>query len=137
MKSIRIPCLLITLIVIELLACLSCFAADAKLVKAIHMVETSGRLGPIRGDNGRALGPLQIHRDYWQDSGVAGKYEDCAKLDYSIKVVKAYMQRYAPQAVARKDYDTLARLHNAGPRALKNKKIALDYSKRVRQYIRQ
>jgi hypothetical protein len=62
--------------------------------KALHHVETSGRLGPIPGDfvNGapRALGPLQIHRAYWKDSGVPGTYSQCADLAYSRRVVTAY-----------------------------------------------
>lgn len=82
---------------------------------ALHQVETGGRLGAVKGDGGRALGPLQIHRGYWQDSGVAGRYEDCAGLEYSRAVVTAYMRRYARQAVASGDLETLARCHNGGP----------------------
>jgi hypothetical protein len=38
--------------------------------RALHLVETSGRHGPIVGDGGKALGPLQIHRGYHADSRV-------------------------------------------------------------------
>ena len=82
---------------------------------ALHMVETQGRHGPIKGDGGRALGPLQIHRPYHKDSRVSGSYANCANLTYSIKVAKAYMKRYAPTAYKRNDYKTLARIHNGGP----------------------
>ena len=85
--------------------------------RALHLVESSGRTtGPIIGDGGKALGPLQIHRAYHADSRVAGDYSRVADLDYSKRVVTAYLQRYAPQAWASGDVKTLARVHNGGPR---------------------
>ena len=91
-------------------------APPASFFRALHVVETSGRTGPIIGDNGRALGPLQIHRAYHADSRVAGDYSRVADLDYSKRVVTAYLQRYAPAAWAAGDVVTLARIHNGGPR---------------------
>jgi hypothetical protein len=89
--------------------------------RALHIVETSGRTGPILGDyvNGQpqALGPLQIHRGFHQDSRVAGDYSRCAELEYSKRVATAYLKRYAPpEAWAKGDVETLARIHNGGPR---------------------
>ena len=84
--------------------------------RALHIVETSGRTGPIIGDGGRALGPLQIHRAYHADSRVAGAYERVADLDYSKRVATAYLKRHAPEAWAKGDVETLARVHNGGPR---------------------
>jgi len=84
--------------------------------RAIHLVETSGRTGPILGDGGKALGPLQIHRAYHADSRVAGDYSRVADLDYSKRVATAYLKRYAPEAWAKGDVETLARVHNGGPR---------------------
>ena len=84
--------------------------------RALHLVETSGRTGPIVGDGGKALGPLQIHRAYHQDSRVAGDYSRVADLDYSKRVATAYLKRYAPTAWAAGDVETLARVHNGGPR---------------------
>ena len=84
--------------------------------RALHIVETSGRHGPIIGDGGKALGPLQIHRAYHADSRVAGAYERVADLDYSKRVATAYLKRYAPTAWAAGDVETLARVHNGGPR---------------------
>ena len=98
--------------------------------RALHHVETSGRLGPIKGDNGAALGPLQIHRAYWQDSGVPGRYSDCADLTYSRRVVTAYLRRYARNAWDRGDVATLARIHNGGPLGHK-KRATLSYSRKV------
>lgn len=84
--------------------------------RALHVVETSGRTGPIIGDGGRALGPLQIHRSYHADSRVAGDYSRVTELDYSKRVATAYLKRYAPAAWAAGDVETLARVHNGGPR---------------------
>ena len=84
--------------------------------RALHLVETSGRTGPIVGDGGKALGPLQIHRAYHADSRVAGDYSRVAELDYSKRVATAYLKRHAPTAWAAGDVETLARVHNGGPR---------------------
>ena len=84
--------------------------------RALHIVETGGKRGAIIGDQGRALGPLQIHRAYHADARIGGDYARCADLDYSRRVVTAYLQRYAPAAWAAGDVKTLARIHNGGPR---------------------
>jgi hypothetical protein len=84
--------------------------------RALHVVETSGRTGPILGDGGKALGPLQIHKSYHTDSRVAGDYSRVAELDYSKRVATAYLKRYAPAAWKAGDVETLARVHNGGPR---------------------
>lgn len=98
--------------------------------RALHIVETSGRTGAIIGDNGRALGPLQIHRAYHADSRVAGDYSRVADLDYSKRVVSAYLQRYAPQAWASGDVTTLARIHNGGPKGA-TKTATVSYGDKV------
>lgn len=104
-----------TLLILAL--CATAHAAPSESFwRALHLVETSGRTGPIIGDQGRALGPLQIHRAYHQDSRVAGAYERVADLAYSKRVATAYLKRYAPEAWAAGDVETLARVHNGGPR---------------------
>ena len=97
---------------------------------ALHMVETGGRTGAILGDNGRALGPFQIHRAYHIDSRVPGAYSRCEDLDYSRRVVTAYLQRYAPAAWANGDVTTLARIHNGGPRG-HLKQATITYGEKV------
>jgi len=90
-------------------------APPASFWKALHQVETSGRLGAIEGDGGRSLGPLQISRAYFADSKVTGSYEQVIELEAAIKVASAYMRRYEPEAWRQGNVDILARLHNAGP----------------------
>jgi len=124
-----------TISLILLLPALTCAAAPSpSFFHALHEVETGGRLGPILGDHGKALGPLQIHRQYWQDSGVPGDYQDCARLDYSERVVSAYLRRYAPLAWRANDMATLARIHNGGPHGAQ-KKATLTYLKRFQSKI--
>ena len=96
-------------------------APPESFFRALHAVETGGRLGPIKGDKGAALGPLQIHRAYWLDSGLKGSYSQCSDLAYARAVVSAYMKRHAPRAWASGDCRGLAMVHNGGPSALKAK----------------
>jgi hypothetical protein len=100
--------------------------------RALHLVETSGRTGPILGDGGRALGPLQIHRGYHKDSGIAGDYSRCSDLAYSRRVVSAYLKHYAPKAWRNGDVATLARVHNGGPKGA-SKRATLTYAAKVRR----
>jgi hypothetical protein len=98
--------------------------------RALHQVESSSKRGAIKGDNGAALGGLQIHRAYHADSAVPGPYEQVSDLSYARKVATAYFKRYAPQAWERGDVVTLARIHNGGPRG-HHKAATLAYSRRI------
>jgi len=103
--------------------------------RALHQVETSGRHGAILGDNGKSLGPLQISRAYWQDARVGGSYSQVTSIVYARRVVTAYLKRYAPQAWAKGDVATLARIHNGGPTGHK-KTATLGYADKVRRASR-
>ena len=102
------------------------------LLPAIRMVETGGSpkggLGAI-GDSGNAFGPYQIWKIYHQDAATRDKtldnYRRCLNSkSYSERVIKAYMKRYAAAAArrldqgkaTRSDLETVARIHNGGPR---------------------
>ena len=127
----------ITMILIGLaLLCYSCMGAqlDDKFIRALHLVESSGRTGPIIGDHGKALGPFQIHYSYWKDANIAGKYQDCSNYNYSVKVLTAWMNRYAAGAIVKRDYQTLARRHNGGPRGEQNTQT-LHYWKKVQKFL--
>jgi hypothetical protein len=115
-------------------------APSPAFYKALHAVETSSRHGPIPGDfvNGkpRSLGPLQISRKYFLDSGVPGRYEQVASYEFSVRVVAAYLRKYAPRAYARGDasLDVLARIHNGGPTG-HQRSSTLRYAQRVQAAI--
>ena len=106
------------------------------LVDAIHQVETGGRIGDIRGDGGKALGPLQIHRVCWLDAKVPGRYEDCANLSYSKRVFAAYMERYATERRLGRPVtdEDRARIWNGGPNGYK-KRATLKYWEKVRKEL--
>ena len=106
-----------------------------KFLNALHQVESGGRITgdkPIMGDNGKARGPLQIHREYWEDvkNVVRGKYEDVDDLDYATKVVTAYMLKYAKNAIKNGQFDIVAKRHNGGPRG-DQKSATLTYATKV------
>jgi hypothetical protein len=92
-----------------------------QFIKALNMVEASGKHSNVHpGDNGSAIGPFQIHRKYWEDSGVAGNWEECNNYEYAVKVVEAYMHRYGGHFIATGDWESLARIHNGGPHGYKD-----------------
>jgi hypothetical protein len=101
------------------------------LLDAIRQVESGGRTGWIVGDDGRSLGPYQIQRAYWRDSRVPGRYDKVQTPAYAERVMIAYWQRHCPEALARGDWATLARVHNGGPTG-QRKPATLKYWQKVR-----
>ena len=128
------------LALVLLFSCLSPLTANADMrsfFNALAQVETGSSANPATavGDSGRSLGPYQIGRQYWKDSGVTGSYRSVSNKAYAERVMLAYWQKHCPQALARRDYRTLARVHNGGPDGTQEKKTAL-YWQRVRQAMR-
>ena len=100
-----------------LFVCTMCTLAAAqpsdRLLDAIRQVESGGR--DLVGDGGKAIGPYQIHREYWQDAVAAdktlgGTYADCHGEQYARRVVRAYLTRYGRG----KTDEQMARIHNGG-----------------------
>ena len=126
------------------LLCLVTVTPDlTPIERAVWHVETSQRTGPIVGDGGAALGPLQIHRGCWQDAvqydpSIGGKYEDVADLGYAVKIFRAYTARYATaKRLGRTPTDIdRARIWNGGPNGYK-KKATLGYAEKVRRYLKE
>ena len=113
-----------------------CFSAEAgkdipltdanleRLLDAIWYVESGCRNGPIKGDGGNALGPMQIWRAFWQDavefSGQGGKYEDVADIKYAKETVRNYWKRYCTaRRVGEPTIWHAAVMVNGGPNAHK------------------
>jgi hypothetical protein len=111
------------------------------ILDAIRAVETGAEADPANavGDGGAALGPYQIHRVYWQDavdrdpSLVANgqTYQSVRDAAYAERVILAYWSRYAPSW----DAQTLARIHNGGPKG-HVRKATLGYWGKVRAKLR-
>ena len=98
------------------------YKMQERLLDAMIQVESSGRDDAV-GDNGNAIGPLQIWRVYWLDANeykyLGGTYEDCFNRSYAKWVVHSYMERYAKEKwtdVNKFDPEYCARIHNGGPR---------------------
>ncbi|MGA0869001.1 MAG: hypothetical protein ACO3UM_08720 [Planctomycetota bacterium] len=92
----------------------------AQILDAIRQIESSGLPNPPDGDQGRAIGPYQIHEVYWRDAhafapSLGGRYADCRSRAYAEKVIDAYMRRYAADAWLVGEAETVARIHNGGP----------------------
>ena len=114
---------------------------------AIRLVETGGQPNDgvgSRGDNGNALGPYQIWKAYHTDAAERDSsltdYKKClTSKDYSERVVRAYMRRYARAEMQRleagtatlADVEKIARRHIGGPRG-DRKTATLAYWKKVR-----
>ena len=88
-------------------------------LKAILWVESSGNPEAI-GDGGRAIGPYQIHRAYWTDATrvlrVDWPYSDARDPVKAAAAVRAYTAHYAAHYRQPWTAETIARIHNGGPR---------------------
>jgi hypothetical protein len=81
------------------------------------------------GDDGKALGPFQIWKVYWKDSGVDFPYEKCVEIKASKLCIAGYMKRheYAAWSNVNHRFATideimaLAKCHNGGPNWRKKK----------------
>ena len=86
----------------------------SNLISALIIVESSGNDQAI-GDNGRALGPLQIHRGVVQDvnriTGSHYKHSDMTNRVAARAVCEAYLKAYGKGAST----EQLARRWNGGP----------------------
>ena len=121
---------------------------------AIRQVESGGErdLAEAVGDQGRAIGPYQIWRCYWEDAAAAdpsigGRYEDVRDERYAERAMLAYWRRWCPEALAAAQADpgacmpraaafkVLARTHNGGPRGALHRST-LAYWRRVQAELR-
>jgi len=102
------------------------------ILSGLRATETGGR--DVRGDAGRAIGPYQIHRAYFDDSGVQGTYSDCRDPEFARRVVLAYWKRWCPDALENCDAQILARVHNGGPRGA-SKAGTLAYWRKFEQQL--
>ena len=108
-----------------------------RILDAIMQVETGGHEDPSNavGDNGKAIGPFQIHMCYWQDAvahdkSIGGCYADCRDEAYARRIVMAYLSRYCKWW----DNETVARIHNGGPKGA-SKSATLGYWRKVQKHL--
>ena len=111
----------------------------SEILDAIRFVESGDRDDVPDGDDGKAIGPYQIHNVYWLDATefapqLGGTYQDCRQRGYAEQVIDAYMQRHAATAWEIGDGQTIARIHNGGPTG-NTKNATLGYWQRVRRRL--
>ncbi len=107
------------------------------LFTAVRRVETGCEPNGGRDAIGKAgeLGPYQIRKSYWLDSRVPGQFEQVRDPRYARQVMLGYWKRYCPHALAKRDFKTLARIHNGGWNGHR-KPSTLIYWSRVRAALR-
>ena len=107
------------------------------LLVAMWSAESSFRVDAVGHDG--ELGPLQGLEDWWLDGchqgGAGWDYQDDIRdFGKSCWVAYWYWIRYCPDAVESNDWETLARIHNGGPRG-DNKQATLKYWERVQEKL--
>lgn len=112
-----------------------------KILDAIWELESGMRHSVRAGDDGRALGPYQIHEAYWEDAAEFDKslsaftYGDCSDAFFARRVTAAYLRRWVPEAWENADAEVLLRTHNGGPRGA-TKQATLSYWEKGRKVLR-
>lgn len=103
------------------------------LITALIAVESGGRDNAI-GDNGRAIGPLQIHRavvlDVNRITGSHYRHHDMTNRAQARAVCEAYLRHYGRGAST----EQLARRWNGGP-AGDRKQATEAYWAKVKKYL--
>ena len=104
------------------------------LITALIIVESSGNDQAI-GDNGRALGPLQIHRGVVQDvnriTGSHYKHSEMTNRVAARAVCQAYLTHYGKG----KSTEEQARIWNGGPQGHHKKQATEAYWNKVRKHL--
>ena len=103
-------------IIFAAFACLSLSASPSeKLIDALVHVESRGEVHAI-GDNGKAVGPLQIHKEVVDDVnkayGTNYTYEDRKSIDKSREICRRYLLLHGGRNATNEKY---ARIWNGGP----------------------
>lgn len=108
-----------------------------KTLDAIHWVESRCGRDKRDGDQGKAIGPYQIHRAYWADAMriMARKwpYSDARDPAKARAATRAYLTHYESRGTP----ETWARLHNSGPNWKHKKHLTNGYWAKVKKAIGQ
>lgn len=114
--------------------------------RALAHVESGGDDTAV-GDGGASRGRYQIGLDYWRDAWGMDRepITDAMRARYRREVVDpatarrtmlAYWRRYCPAALDVGDWQTLARVHNGGPRGAE-KQATEAYAARVMRAMKE
>lgn len=121
--------------IFALLFAISANAANLDpLFAALAKVESSGNSKAVNKKE-TALGIYQIRPAYFKDANVKGNHEQVFDPVFARRVCEAYFKRYAPEAYAKGDFESLARLHNSGPAYLKRKSSTDGYWQKIKKNL--
>lgn len=88
---------------------------SSRLIDALVHVESKGNVHAV-GDNGRAVGPLQIHKEVVDDVnkayGMNYTYDDRKSIDKSREICRKYLLLHGGRKATNEKY---ARIWNGGP----------------------
>jgi hypothetical protein len=101
---------------------------------ALGKVESSGNSKAVNKKE-NALGIYQIRAAYFKDSNVKGNHSQVFDPAFARRVCEAYFKRYAPEAYAKGDFESLARLHNNGPSWAKSKSKTNEYWSKIQKNL--
>jgi soluble lytic murein transglycosylase-like protein len=129
---------------IALMSCLTSRAVevDPVILNAIICVESSHNARAV-GDNGKAVGLLQLHKIYVDDvNRIVGKkkysYADRWNPQKSVEMTVIYLrhygERYERLTEREATYEILARIHNGGPDGWE-KPSTNKYWKKISQHL--
>jgi soluble lytic murein transglycosylase-like protein len=122
-------------ILVVLLLSVSAQAANLDgFFAALAKVESSGNAKAVNKKE-NALGIYQIRVAYFKDSRVKGNHEQVFNPTFARQVCEAYFKRYAPEAYAKGDFESLARLHNSGPAYAKRKSSTDGYWQKIKNNL--
>jgi hypothetical protein len=117
----------------------TCSAADPRLIDALIQVESSGR-DHVVGDEGSAIGPLQVHAAVVADVnrlyGTKYTHREMRNRAKAIEVCNKYLSFYGSEKQLGRPPtpEDLARIWNGGPAGWK-RKATEGYWQKVRRYL--
>ena len=103
-------------------------------LNALAKVESSNNPKAINKKE-TALGIYQIRPAYFKDANVKGSHSQVFDPTFARRVCEAYFKRYAPEAYAKGDFESLARLHNSGPSFAKRKSLTDGYWQKIKKTL--
>ena len=121
-------------ILVSVLSLASFSAPSEKLIDALVHVESKGEVHVV-GDNGKAIGPLQIHKEVVDDVnkayGTNYTYDDRKSIDKSREICRKYLLLHGGRYATNEKY---ARIWNGGPNGHR-KRITRKYWVKVRRRL--
>lgn len=144
MKNSIIPAAGIIALFAALFLCIPARSAepDARLLNALVWVESSRNEKAV-GDNGKAIGLLQLHKVYVDDVNriigkkkysYADRWNPQKSIEMTVVYLKHYGRRYERLTGKKASYEILARIHNGGPDGWGKDKTS-EYWSKVQRYL--